>query len=129
MTIARLHRWFAPLALAAVASGCAPKSQPAYIPATSENVRTRLEAGNDGRIQYVVVENRSTVPITVTSVSLRECLNIKSRCEVYRLREAVPPGATRRVFTVRADNPEGEHRFRYGFTWESDQSTPAPPNP
>ncbi|HEY7769763.1 hypothetical protein [Longimicrobium sp.] len=129
MTTARLHRWFATLALAAVASGCAPKGPPAHIPATGETVRTRLEAGNDGRIQYVVVENRSTVPITVTSVSLRECLNIKSRCEVYRLREPVPPGSTRRVFTVRADNPEGEHRFRYGFSWESEESTPTQPNP
>ena len=129
MPIAHPHRWFATVALVAAASGCAPKGQTVYVAPTDDNVSARLEAGYDGRSQHVVVENRSTVSITVTSVSLTDCENVKTRCEVHRMREAVPPGVTRRVMTVQAENPGRGHRFRYNWTWEGDKTAPPLPTP
>ena len=107
-------------AAAAVLFACAPATprQAVYVAPTHQTVTTRLEASYDGRGQHVVVENRSTVEIIVTSLQLRECENIKNQCAVQRLRVPVRPGQQVRLATVTVANPEQRSNFRYSWTWE-----------
>lgn len=124
-----LHRGVAPFAWLGFLAllSCAPAMQRVFEAASNETVTTRLEATYDGRGQYVVVENRSTQPVVVTSLNLRECENIKNRCGVTRMRLRVAAGETRRITTVQVADPNRAFNFRYGWTWEVDaQPTPLP---
>ncbi len=128
MRLSRLHRCFTTSALfgmMALASGCAAKvTERVYVAPTDQTVTARLEAAMDGKGQYVYVENRSTVPVTVTSLHLRDCENIKTRCEVTRMRVKLPPGQRQQIGAVRAANPDAGHNFRYSFTWEAENAAP-----
>lgn len=129
MRVPRLHRCFtssALLGMMVLASGCAAKAtERVYVAPTDQTVTARLEAAMDGRGQYVYVENRSTVPVTVTSLHLRDCENIKNRCEVTRMRLKLAPGQRQQIGTVRPANPDAGHNFRYSFTWEADNAAPS----
>lgn len=108
------------------ACASAARQEPVFVEANEQTVTTRLEAAYSGRGQHVVVENRSSVPIFVTSLHLQECQNIKNSCEVKRLRIPVDPGQSRQVATVQTKNSEQASNFRYHWTWEVQRGAPQP---
>jgi hypothetical protein len=89
-----------------------------HVEPSAATVTSRLEATNDGRGQYVVVENRSSVSIFVTSVQLRDCQNIRNPCEVKRMRVEVRPGRSERVLTVLSRSASSPYNFLYSWGWE-----------
>ena len=114
------------IATGQVAAGCASAPQRDYAAATDQTVTTRLEAAYDGRGQHVIVQNRSSEEIIVTSLSLRDCENIKNRCEVTRLRLRVAPNQITRITTVQVADQERASNFRYNWTWEKASQSAAP---
>jgi hypothetical protein len=112
------------LALAAVAA-CAPKTVQTYVAPTNQTVDAAIEMSHGGEAQVIVVTNRSTVPVVVTGVQLISCENIKTRCdEGHRLKVSVGPGQRRTVMTVRPDNPNRGHGFRFNYTWTAEGTNP-----
>lgn len=109
----------------AAAAACASSGEKAYIAPTEHSVTAYLEASYDGRGQHIVVRNASTESITVTSINLTSCENIKNRCEVQRMRVTVHPGATQRIVTVQTDNPARGSNFRWSWTWQTTSTLPA----
>src|SRR5262245_64616783 len=67
-------------------------AQSAYVAPTSETIFTDTEQRQDNPAHLVFVRNRSTVPVTVFSVSLSGCQNIKGTCEPRRVNLKVWPG-------------------------------------
>jgi hypothetical protein len=113
------------LAVAALVIGCASTGERIYVAPTEHTVTAYLEAAYDGRGHHIIVRNNSTEEITVTSVGLSSCENIKNRCEVQRMRVAVRPGATQRLVSVQTDMPNRGSNFRWSWTWQTTTTLPA----
>ena len=114
-----LCRTLAPCLLgAAGAVGCAPASQRIYVAPTVETVVASLEeARGDLPAHLVWVENRSTVPVKVYSVTLRSCENVRQPCEPRPVDISLAAGQRRMVMRVEPRSPNQGFSFRYSFAW------------
>ena len=117
------------LLLSAALAGCASTAgaERAFVAPTDETVLSGLEPANSGRGQHIYVQNLSTENIVVTSVFIRDCQNIKNRCESARMKLPVYAGQTRRIVTVQPDSENLAYHFRYSWTWEPVRPAPAAP--
>jgi len=114
-----MARSFALLALAATgALGCASAAQRVYIAPSTDTVLTTLEEGRGDMPAHLIwVENRSSVLITVYSVALRNCENIRQACEPRPVNVTVQPGQRRMVLRVDPRSPNLGSTFGYSFAW------------
>jgi hypothetical protein len=116
-------------ALAAlVIAGCATTSgKRPYVAPTDQTVTGILEQGHGTSPLHVIyVENLSTVPITVTSVTLRVCENIKQPCNApFRKNVRVLPSHRSVVQRVEPRNPNQSFGFGYSFAWRPEPGTVA----
>lgn len=117
------HRGTLALFIAGLASwsACAPATQvdrEHLAPPSRATISARLEPTSDGHGRRIVVYNRSSADIRVTSVHLHECENIRNRCELVRFDVLVPSGQSRHVTTVDKRDTRRSHRFRYSWDWE-----------
>lgn len=71
-----------------------------------------------GQLLYIV--NDSSVPITVTSIRLTSCENIKNRCEMHKLAVRIEPQSKRQVMKVEPSNPERGFAYRSHFGWQAE---------
>ena len=112
--------------LCAAVSACASAGGSAtttYIAPTNSTVIARLEGSITSPTgASVVVENNSTVPITVTSVSLHDCQNIKQQCTPQNTNFKIEGGSRRIVSRVEARSSEQSTSVRYSFAWHSDSA-------
>lgn len=105
----------------ATASACSSPRTLVYLAPSNQTVRAATEMAFSGDGQTIYVTNDSSVPIMVTGLRLTDCENIKNRCETMRVRVRVDPGRRQAVLTVKPDNPNRGHSFRYTYTWEPAQ--------
>ena len=112
---------------AGLAVGCASApSQRAYVAPTQETVFTSVEEMTSSPGQIINVENRSSVPVTVYSVTLRDCENVKTTCGTPRsLNLRLRPSSRAQLARVEPANPQRSFNFRYSFGWRADSSTTA----
>src|SRR5262245_49375749 len=104
--------------------GCAPAAQHAYIAPTSETILSTTEERDQNPPSHVIfVLNHSTVPITVFSVSLRGCENVKQRCEPTPVKYRVPAGGRAEVMRVTPQSTERGFSYSFGFSWRPDSSS------
>jgi hypothetical protein len=75
--------------------------------------------------QLVYVNNRSSVPVTVYSVTLRECQNVKQSCGVRPVNLHINAGGRVQILRVEPSNPQNALTYRYSFGWRADSSTAA----
>lgn len=116
---------FRPLfsALAALAiAGCATSGKRAYIAATSQTVIPVVEEAQGPVTAHVIyIQNLSTVPVTVYSVTLRSCENVKQQCDAPAKRDVrVRPGGRSQIQRVEPRNPNQSFGFRYTYGWRAD---------
>ena len=121
------HRFITRTCAAALAVGCASAPrQRAYVAPTQETVFTTTEEMTSAPGQIIYVENRSSVPVTVYSVTLRECDNIKIGCNGPRvLHLQLTPDSRAVLARVEPANAQKSFNFRYTFGWRADSSTTA----
>ena len=67
--------------------------------------------------QTLYIENHSTSPVTVYSVSLRECQNLGDQCTARDVEVHIAPGARRAVARVTPYNADHSFQFKYDFRW------------
>lgn len=110
--------------LLSVAPAVDAQSRPKrYTAATDATVLTMIEEGYGSTpVQVIWIQNHSTVPIVVYSVSLRDCENVRQSCSPTRMNLAVSPGARTQLKRVEPRNPEASFSFRYSFGWRADSS-------
>lgn len=112
-----------PVALAS----CAAKSGLTYLAPTGETVTAYTEAAYGAEGQHIVVEDRSTVEVVVTSLRLRDCENIRNECQLVRMRELVRPGERHRLATVHPADPNKASGFGFSWSWEPVGDSPEIP--
>lgn len=95
-----------------------------FLAPTDQTVTTHVEDGFGGGPPYQVIwiQNASTVPIQVYSVTLRKCENIRQSCSSSPLKLRVRPGGREVLRRVEPRDPEAGFSFRYTFGWHADSS-------
>ena len=121
------HRPITAACVATLAAGCATAGiQHAYVAPTQQTVYTAVEETPMASGQIVYVENRSSVPVTVYSVTLRDCENVKGGCNGPRpLNLVIRPAARASLIRVEPANAANAFSFHYTFGWRADSSTTA----
>jgi hypothetical protein len=113
--------------LCAAAGACASSGGTAttYVAPTRETVTAHLEAASGPEdASLIVVDNRSTVPINVTSVTLHGCENIRQLCDQpYTMKERVEGESKREVMRVAKKVVSQGYSLSYSFSWRADSST------
>jgi len=106
-------------AIVAGAAACAAATQ-VYIAPSNETITASVEDPASGAPADVIyVENRSSVPVEVRSITLLDCENISLRCdEPIRLATRLEPGSRRPMLRVLPANRARSYRFRYHFAWQ-----------
>ncbi|MFN8583368.1 MAG: carboxypeptidase-like regulatory domain-containing protein [Gemmatimonadaceae bacterium] len=116
-TLLRLTVAVASLASAPLAA------QKRFVAPTQETVRSRTEEREgDPPAHLIFVENGSTVPITVFSVGLSGCENIKMQCHPQQVKLRVGPGQSRLALRVEPKNPTLGFGYQFHFGWNADSS-------
>jgi hypothetical protein len=114
------------LLVSVVIGACAPSSTVrAYVAPTRETVFAKLEAASGPEEAGLIwVENRSTVPITVTSVTLHGCDNIRQACDQpNRMNAKLEPESRKMVMRVAKKTAAEGYTLSYTFAWAADSSS------
>ena len=119
-----------PVIALAIATGCAPASVPVagapsserYVAPSQITVRASTEQAHAPRIGHTVyVENTSTVPIIVTSVTLRNCENIRGVCDAPTpINVRVKPGQREVIKRIDPRNEGMGFNYRLAWAWRAE---------
>jgi hypothetical protein len=113
-----------PAATLALLAGCSAATQHAYVAPTNQTVvSTTEERQGDPPVHLLLVENRSTVPVTVFSYTLSGCENVKQQCGTRPASIKVGPGRREVVARVEPDNQGRGFGYHFGFSWRADSSS------
>ena len=100
------------------ALGCASAAQRIYVAPSAENVVAGVEEGRGPNpSQSIWVENRSTEPVTVYSVTLRSCENVRQPCEPRPMDLRLAAGQRRTVLRVQPRLENRGFSFGFSFAW------------
>ena len=110
-------------AFAAAVAACSSATQRVYIAPSAETIISDTEERqSDPPSHLIFIRNRSTVPVTVFSVSLNSCQNIKGSCGPRRVSIKVAPGQRVTALRVEPANQTLAFSYRFGFSWNADSS-------
>lgn len=98
-------------------------AQRAYVAPTDATVLSDTEVRSESGEHLIFVANRSTVPVTVFSVSLTRCENVKERCDPRRANLKLPPGARRLAMRVTPESRERRFSYSFRFGWRAESSS------
>src|SRR5688500_8212848 len=73
------------------------------------------QTGAPGKV--IFMRNNTGAPVTITSITLYDCENVRNPCLQQQLTVRLDPGATREVLRVGPQRQEQSFRFRYRFGW------------
>jgi hypothetical protein len=113
-SIIHLLAW-SPFVLAACASGSS--RQTVFVAATNETVVLESVIAQDGIRHLIYGTNRSTEPVVITSFQLRDCENVRNRCELTRLNLTLGAGQRTLLATVEPADRERAYEYRYNWGW------------
>ena len=107
-----------------LAIACAPATQHAYVaPSHLTIISTTEESqGPPPSTHLIFIENRSTVPVTVFSISLSGCENIKQQCSPRPVKIRVAPGHRELAIRVQPANESQGFGYHFGFSWNADSA-------
>lgn len=110
------------ICLAFAIAGCASQGQRVYVAPTNDSITTTTEQGlGSTPSQNIYVVNGSTVPIVVFGIALRECENLKQRCEPRQVNVKIGAGERRIVLRVEPANREIAYSYRFGYSWRPEK--------
>jgi len=107
-----------------LSAGCAAATQQAYVAPSQATITSTTEESQGPPVAHLIyVENRSTVPVRVFSVSLSGCENVKQQCSPHPVNIRVSPG--RRELAIRVEPKDRDQAFGYhfGFSWHADSGS------
>lgn len=94
-----------------------------YVAPSDATIFTEIEEGyGTTPLRIVYVYNHSSVPVTIYSMSLRDCSNIKQECTPRKLNLKVKPGSRSQLARVEPKNPYMSTRFGISFGWRADSA-------
>jgi hypothetical protein len=100
--------------------------QTTFVAPTRETVFSTTEEREGGQAAHLIyVENRSTVPVKVFSVTLTGCENIKQSCSVHRTNIRLEPHQRQIAIRIEPTNAQRGFSYHFGFSWHADSSSVA----
>ncbi|HJU68234.1 MAG TPA: carboxypeptidase-like regulatory domain-containing protein [Gemmatimonadaceae bacterium] len=117
-----------PLAFALGLAACsaATTTQRAYVAPSNETITSDTEVRQENPPTHLIyVENRSTVPVRVFSVTLSNCENIRQPCGPKRANLRIGPGERLVAIRVEPDNPQRAFSYNFNYSWQADSSSAA----
>lgn len=112
-----------PAAITAGTVACAPATQRTYVAPTDQTiVSTTEEHEANPPTHLIYIENHSTVPITVFSLRLTNCENIKLECGAHPANMKVEPDRRVLAYRVEPRNPAQAWNYAFGFSWHVDSA-------
>jgi len=104
-------------------AACSASTQRAFVAPSNETVVSDTEVRQDNPPTHLIyVQNRSTVPVRVFSVSLSSCENIKQQCGPRRANLRLDPGARLLAIRVEPDNAQRAFSYSFAFNWQADSA-------
>jgi hypothetical protein len=101
-------------------------AQKVFVAPNQDNVFSDTEVRDaDGRVHLIYVVNRSTVPITVFSVSLSGCENVRASCTPRKVKINIRGGTRAQVMRVEPRNPNQGFTYRFNYSWNADSTIDA----
>lgn len=88
-----------------------------FTAATWESLVTATEIDEMGEGQIITLENRSDETVVVTSVTLSDCVNIRTPCERHPLDVLIAPQEKKKLLTVRWVGGGLPTSFQRSFEW------------
>ena len=99
-------------------SACAPNPPSGPVRRGEETVTAWLtDQGGSTPGKIIYMRNNSDAPITITSLTLYECENIRNTCIMMPLSVRLDPGQAREIQRVEPQRREQSFRFRFRFGW------------
>jgi hypothetical protein len=106
-----------------VAAACATATQRTYVAPTQETIVSTTEQHEaDPPSHSIYIENHSTVPVTVFSLNLTQCENIKNECGAHPSRLKVQPGGRTLAVRIEPRDPMRRWDYAFGFSWHVDSA-------
>ena len=106
-----------------VVAACAPATNKTYVaPTRLTIVSSTEEAQGPPPSHMIYIENRSTVPVTVFSVTLSGCENVKQQCSPRPAKIRIPPGRRELAIRVEPTNVDRGFGYQFGFSWNADSA-------
>lgn len=99
-------------------AACAPNAPAGPARSGAEPVTAWLtdqSGSTPGKIIYM--RNNTDAPLTITSVTLFECENVRTPCFTHQMAVRLEPGQTKEIQRVKAQRSEQRFSFRYRFGW------------
>src|SRR5688572_30543420 len=104
-------------------AACA-STQTAYIAPSSETIVSTTEERSENPPSHLIyIDNRSTVPVTVFSVSLANCRNVKQRCSPQPVNLQLGPSQRRLALKVEPASLQEGFGYSFRFSWRADSSS------
>jgi hypothetical protein len=109
--------------LALTPAGVRAQGDTRFVAPTDATVITHIEEGFGSTPSQVIwIQNNSTVPIQVYSVTLRNCQNVRQDCSPTPMNLRVRPGSREILKRVEPRNTEAGFSYRYSFGWRADST-------
>lgn len=109
-----------------LAACSAATTQRAYVAPSTETIISDTEVRQaDPPMHLIFIQNRSTVPVRVFSLSLTNCENIKLSCGPKRANLRIAPGERSLALRIEPDNPQRAFSYNFGFSWQADSASSA----
>ena len=114
-----------PAVAALLLAGCASAStQRAYVAPTHETITSTTEEREGNPPAHLIyIQNRSTVPVTVFSVTLSGCENVKQQCTPHPANLRVRPGERQLAIRVEPRDAAQAFGYHFGFSWHADSAS------
>lgn len=106
-----------------LAACSAATTQRAFVAPSNETIIHDTEVRQDNPPTHLIyVQNRSTVPVRVFSVSLSNCENIRQQCGPRRANLRLGPGDRLLAVRIEPDNTQRAFSYYFAFSWQADSS-------
>lgn len=105
--------------LAALSGACAVNSASSGPARQGSEVVTAWMSDQAGSTPGKIIHMRNNTgdPVTITSLTLYDCENIRNACTTQPMAVRLEPGETKEVQRVEAQRREGAFSFRFRFGW------------
>lgn len=110
-----------------VLTACVRTINPEPVPVPGVVMQTWSVEVREPRARDIFMRNDSERDLTVTSVQLYNCRNLKQECKAYQTNVTIPPGKTVKAMRLEPENLKLSWQYQYNYNLRQAASRTGPP--
>ena len=111
------------VATLALLAACREAKAQTFISPNRETITSSTEVRDADRSEHLIfVQNRSTVPVIVFSVTLTGCENVRGNCGARKTNILIGPGRRNMVLRIEPKVRNQAFSYHFGYSWHADSS-------